>query len=152
MTPYYQDAAVTIYHGDCREIAPSMAVAHVITDPPYATETHEGARGGAGDTKLIDFEPWTAEALRSFYGQLNASRWLVATMDYAHVNALEVTPPSSWVFVRFGVWVKPNGAPQAWRSIRMNAAFGNGLGDATFTTPAMSSRAISQRTAATKSS
>ncbi len=36
MTPYYQDSAVTIYHGDCREILPALPkVDLVLTDPPY---------------------------------------------------------------------------------------------------------------------
>ncbi len=36
MSPYYQDSAVTIYHGDCREIAPSLAgIDLVLSDPPY---------------------------------------------------------------------------------------------------------------------
>jgi DNA modification methylase len=36
MTPYYQDTACTIYHGDCREIMPQLdKVDLVLTDPPY---------------------------------------------------------------------------------------------------------------------
>ena len=36
MKPYYQDSAVTIYHGDCREILPTLPkVDLVLTDPPY---------------------------------------------------------------------------------------------------------------------
>jgi len=36
MTPYYQDAAVTIYHGDCREIVPTLGRSDLLlTDPPY---------------------------------------------------------------------------------------------------------------------
>ena len=36
MTPYYSDDWVTIYHGDSREILPSLEpIALVATDPPY---------------------------------------------------------------------------------------------------------------------
>ena len=36
MKPYYEDSAVTIYHGDCREILPSIGkVDLVLSDPPY---------------------------------------------------------------------------------------------------------------------
>lgn len=36
MKAYYQDDACTIYHGDCREILPSLPkVDLVLTDPPY---------------------------------------------------------------------------------------------------------------------
>jgi adenine-specific DNA-methyltransferase len=36
MKPYYQDSAVTIYHGDCREIVPTLGRFDLIcADPPY---------------------------------------------------------------------------------------------------------------------
>lgn len=36
MTPYYADDLVTIYHGDCRDILPSLAAAEaLVTDPVW---------------------------------------------------------------------------------------------------------------------
>jgi site-specific DNA-methyltransferase (adenine-specific) len=47
VTPYYSDKWVTIYHGDCREILPSIDVKVdlVLTDPPY------GISGGKGNNR-----------------------------------------------------------------------------------------------------
>ena len=35
MTPYYEQDGITIYHGDCREVLPSVQFDVVLTDPPY---------------------------------------------------------------------------------------------------------------------
>jgi site-specific DNA-methyltransferase (adenine-specific)/modification methylase len=43
MTPYYEHAGITIYHGDCREILPTLPkVDAVITDPPYGARYKSG--------------------------------------------------------------------------------------------------------------
>jgi len=46
--PYYEDAAVTIYLGDCRDILPTLVgVTALITDPPYGVgvKANYGERG-----------------------------------------------------------------------------------------------------------
>lgn len=53
-TPYYTDDAVTIYHGDCREILPLLEpVDLVLTDPPY----NVGFEYGIHNDKMTD-EEW----------------------------------------------------------------------------------------------
>lgn len=117
MTPYYSQSGVTIFHGDCREVLPSLpdqCADLVLTDPPYSAVTHEGARGGAGDEVLVDFAPVDDFEIRAYMALMAriASRWLVSFMDWRHVHLFEKTPPEGLVFVRHGIWVKPNGAPQ----------------------------------------
>ena len=36
--PFYEDNSCTIYHGDCREIMPSVSADVLVTDPPYGMD------------------------------------------------------------------------------------------------------------------
>ncbi len=64
MRPYYEQDGITIYHGDCREILPSLSdVACVFTSPPYnqlgsrIPENASGiwgkSNGGAGFVRAV---------------------------------------------------------------------------------------------------
>lgn len=44
LTPYYDHAGITIYHGDCREILPHVKADVMVTDPPYGIDY--GKAGG----------------------------------------------------------------------------------------------------------
>lgn len=47
MTPYYESDGITIYHGDCRDVAESLSpgcVDLVLTDPPYGQAFVSGMR------------------------------------------------------------------------------------------------------------
>ena len=52
ITPYYDDGQITIFHGDCREILPSLdKVDLVLTDPPYGIADKWPGGGGHGWNK-----------------------------------------------------------------------------------------------------
>lgn len=84
MTPYYQDDHVTLYHGDCLEMAHLWAHAAVmVTDPPYGVAWAKGenkarsSRAHAGilndhdtstrDAALEIWQPKPAAVFGSFY-------------------------------------------------------------------------------------
>lgn len=54
--PYYEHAGITIYHGDCREILPSVEADVVITDPPFNVGKNYGTHKdnmSAGEYRLL---------------------------------------------------------------------------------------------------
>lgn len=59
MKPYYERGGITIYHGDCREILPTLAerIDLVLTDPPYGinldTDNSRFSGGKAGNMAKI---------------------------------------------------------------------------------------------------
>jgi 16S rRNA G966 N2-methylase RsmD len=113
MTPYYDHAGIAIYHGDCREILPTLPkVDLVLTDPPYGAVTHDGARSSKNvNIASVTFAPLTSDELCSLAASfVEASRrWVVMTCEWRHAVQLE---KETKALVRLGVWVKPNGAPQ----------------------------------------
>lgn len=49
MEPYYEEPGITIYHGDCREILPTLPnVDLVLTDPPYGIGEAAGKNKSRG--------------------------------------------------------------------------------------------------------
>jgi site-specific DNA-methyltransferase (adenine-specific) len=113
MKPYYQDEAVTIFHGDCREIVPQlgMPIDVVITDPPYGdSETHQKHLSQVAERQSLGFDginEATAVQLANEWTQL-ARRWVVFTGEWKFMHALD----KAGLLVRFGIWRKPDGAPQ----------------------------------------
>jgi site-specific DNA-methyltransferase (adenine-specific) len=60
-TPYYEDEAVTLYHGDAFDLLPSLHADAVITDPPY----NVGKAYGAHDDRMEpdEYQAWLGRAL-----------------------------------------------------------------------------------------
>jgi site-specific DNA-methyltransferase (adenine-specific) len=96
MGPYYEADGITIYHGDCREILPSLAltdVATAIADPPYAETTLAWDRWPEG---WISALPVTVRQLWCF----GSMRMLLARQaDFA-----------GWSYAQEVVWEKHNGS------------------------------------------
>ena len=64
MTPYYEQDGITIYHGDCRDVLPTIQSADcVVTSPPY----NKGLRYDKGWTGAVT-EGCTGSRFRDGYG------------------------------------------------------------------------------------
>lgn len=68
MKPYYDQSGVTIYHGDCRDVLPTLPdVGLVVTDPPYifGIASTEG-KVGWGDlmNSSVWYASWLSETKR----------------------------------------------------------------------------------------
>jgi site-specific DNA-methyltransferase (adenine-specific) len=58
MVPYYDHAGITIYHGDCRDVLPTLGMADLIlTDPPYGVSSSGAVhdRGKGKGKRSFDF-------------------------------------------------------------------------------------------------
>jgi DNA modification methylase len=60
MKPYYEHAGITIYHGDCREVLPSLPQVNlVLTDPPYginAARKRNSQKWGWTDFEVVGWD------------------------------------------------------------------------------------------------
>lgn len=104
-----------LYCGDAAAIVPQITgqVDCVITDPPYAERTHQGARTNrksAEGKRLVPFPSLSDSQFLAAVEQWLAAAggWVVATVDMRHAALLMDHPK----LVRLGVWVKNNPMPQ----------------------------------------
>lgn len=98
-----------LYQGDCVNILPTLnGVDVVITDPPYDAKTHEGHLSSVVDRQILGFcELPNFDELVDVLVAI-ANRWVLMTCATSHCLAAVNRND----FIRMGVWVKPNGAPQ----------------------------------------
>lgn len=52
MKPYYEESGITIYHGDCRELIPTLQYGFVVSDPPFGI-SHESGYGASWQNTMI---------------------------------------------------------------------------------------------------
>lgn len=121
MKPYYEDGAVTLYHGDALEVLPTLrtaSVAAVVTDPPYvigAVSAGNMASKSGGWQDMMNsalwFTQWYREVDRllrpdgSFWTFLNW-RTLPVVMRAAVDAGLPVTSMLVWD----KQWIGPGGS------------------------------------------
>lgn len=136
MTPFYQDEAVCIYHGDCRDVLGAGVVPkvdHAIFDPPYSEHVHSKSRQGcrpltgsvAGGSysapanfnraKVFGFgalDADTREALAVWCGG-RVSRWSMAFSDVESSHLWRESFVGAGLdYARTGAWVKIGATPQ----------------------------------------
>ena len=60
MTPYYEQDGITIYHGDCREVLPSVPKNFVcVTDPPYGVgEAYASYKDSPSRLRMLIDSTW----------------------------------------------------------------------------------------------
>ena len=115
MKPYYQDEAVTIYHGDCRDILPELLMVDlVITSPPFnlGNTHHTGNhrhKSYDDDIPESEYQQWQREILNIIYNCVKPS----GSLWYQHKNrikeGIQITPyqwllQTKWIIKQEIVW------------------------------------------------
>lgn len=116
MTPYYQDALVTLYHGDCGQVLcndfPIASFDLLLTDPPYGIKADKGQAQRANRQDGRALAPSSDYGPAAMWDQKPAPKWLILMImslcKWQVIfggNYFELPPARCWL-----VWDKDNGS------------------------------------------
>lgn len=107
-----------LINADCREVLPLLPkVDVVLSDPPYGNDdTHAGhlssivLRSGEPAGQALGFDGISADDFQEMVSSWCdiSRRWVVFSCEWKYVHKLD----EAGLLVRFGIWRKPDGAPQ----------------------------------------
>lgn len=113
--PYYSHDGVTIYHGDCRDVLPTIPAASVglvLTDPPFSVPVkYQDAEGihprSWGD--LLVMEPFFAEVLKGLRRVVKQDGQTYIHCDADTYPVFYKVAYSLWPQSHLITWYKPTG-------------------------------------------
>lgn len=123
VTPYYDQAGITIYHGDCREVLPEISgISLVVTDPPYvfglASTAQEGKAGGWGDLmNNAMLYAWLLVEFRRVLQNQRGAAWIFNSWRSFPVLA-RASYDARWPIESLLVWDKQWIGPGGQRGLR----------------------------------
>ena len=120
-SPFFRDHAVTLYHGDCREILPTLKgqVDCVVTDPPYfLPAAHYSVRGetskSIGDLSILEY--YFRGLLKEIYDCLTPEGVAYVFCDGQSYPIFHRVGYSQWKRIRPLIWDKGTSVNgYAWR-------------------------------------
>ena len=110
MKSYYQDNAVTIYHGDCREILPQLEpVDLVLTDPPYNIGKFYGEL--TNDKKpMTEYLAWFREIFSAIFCRLaDGSYFYCFHSDKGVYDVKPLLESIGFTYIQTLIWWGRNG-------------------------------------------
>lgn len=110
--PYYEDSAVQIYHGDCRDILPSLPkVDLVFADPPF----NVGKDYGSNSDKRDDFKEWCAEWIARCWDLLQPTASFYFMTLTRHLEWQMPLMAKDGIFVNLIAWRNVSACPEKRR-------------------------------------
>jgi site-specific DNA-methyltransferase (adenine-specific) len=125
MTPYYDHAGITIYHGDCRDILPHLEpVDLVLTDPPYEMRGGNVPIRGYGVAKAVKNcvsigEPWGFDLK---WCVLINTKHIVCFCNSYMIGKLQNAFANHTIICLF-TWHKPNAPPNIRNTPKFDCEF-----------------------------
>jgi site-specific DNA-methyltransferase (adenine-specific) len=128
IAPYYQQDGITIYHGDCRELLPTLGKLQVVlTDPPWETSERgidinipgvAPIRYGSHTVRRGDVGYFDIEVIKMIVSQCEGDCFILA--GYKELaDICKAADPLRGVFV----WHKANAPPPRFYPAKMDCSF-----------------------------